>query len=148
MRKLCLGASLAALMMASALGVAYAADYTPVTDARLANPEPQNWLMTRGNYAGWSYSPLEQVNVSNVKNLVPVWSVSTGVDSGHEAPPIVNNGVMFVATPYSQVLALDAATGGDDTVSTSCGERQRYARGDRFRPPRWLSHSTTAPDGH
>ena len=70
MRKLCLGASLAALMMASALGVAYAADYTPVTDARLANPEPQNWLMTRGNYAGWSYSPLEQVNVSNVK----IWS--------------------------------------------------------------------------
>ena len=111
MTKLCFGASLAALMMASGLGLAYAADYTPVTDARLANPEPQNWLMTRGNYAGWSYSPLEQVNVSNVKNLVPVWSVSTGVDFGHEAPPIVNNGVMFVATPYSQVLALDAATG-------------------------------------
>ena len=62
--------------------------------------------MTRGNYAGWSYSPLDQINASNVKNLVPVWSVSTGVDSGHEAPPIVNNGVMFAATPYSQVLAL------------------------------------------
>ena len=75
------------------------------------NPEPENWLMTRGNYAGWSYSPLAQINTSNVKNLVPVWSVSTGVNSGHEAPPIVNNGVMFVATPYSQVLALDAATG-------------------------------------
>ncbi|HZZ25705.1 MAG TPA: hypothetical protein VFE60_25515 [Roseiarcus sp.] len=56
MTKLCLGASLAALMMASALGVAYAADHTPVTDARLANPEPQNWLMTRGNYAGYSWS--------------------------------------------------------------------------------------------
>ena len=40
-----------------------------------------------------------------------MWSVSTGVHSGHEAPPIVNNGVMFVATPYSQVMALDAATG-------------------------------------
>ena len=36
--------------------------------------------MTRGNYAGWSYSPLDQINTSNVKNLVPVWSVSTGVD--------------------------------------------------------------------
>jgi alcohol dehydrogenase (cytochrome c) len=56
MTKLCFGASLAALMMASALGLAYAADYTPVTDARLANPEPQNWLMTRGNYAGYSWS--------------------------------------------------------------------------------------------
>jgi MAP/microtubule affinity-regulating kinase len=36
----------------------------------------------------------------------------------------------------------------DDTFSTSRGERQRYTRGDRFRPPRWLSHSTTALDGH
>jgi len=86
-------------------------DYTQVTDARLANPEPQNWLMTRGNYAGWSYSPLDQINAANVKGLVPVWTFSTGVDSGHEAPPIVNNGVMFVSTPYSQVIALDAATG-------------------------------------
>src|SRR5271157_6513675 len=111
MRKLHLESSLAILLMASAAGAAYGGDYTPVTDARLQNPEPQNWLMTRGNYQGWSYSPLDQINLSNVKNLVPVWAVSTNVDSAHEAPPIVNNGMMFVATPYSQVLALDAATG-------------------------------------
>src|ERR1700690_658151 len=111
MKKLHMGSSLAILLMAGTLGAAYGADYTPVTDARLANPEPQNCLLTRGNYPGWSYSSLDQINTKNVKNLVPVWSVSTGVDSGHEAPPIVNNGVMFVATPYSQVMALDAATG-------------------------------------
>ena len=111
MRKLLYWLKLGGLLMAGALGVAHGADYTPVTDARLQNPEPQNWLMTRGNYQGWSYSPLDQINARNVKNLTPVWSVSTGVDSGHEAPPIVNNGVMFVATPYSQVMALDAATG-------------------------------------
>jgi hypothetical protein len=35
----------------------------------------------------------------------------------------------------------------DDTVSTSCGERQRYTWDDRFRLPRWQSHSTTALDG-
>jgi len=46
-----------------------------------------------------------------VKKLTPVWAFSTGVGSGHEAPPIVNNGVMFVATPYSQVIALEAKTG-------------------------------------
>src|ERR1700739_3287700 len=111
MRKLYFGSSLAALLIASALGVARVADYTPVTDARLQNPEPQNWLMTRGNYAGWSYSPLAQINTRSVQNLGRGWGVSTGVDSGREAPPIVNNGVMFVVTPYSQVLALDAATG-------------------------------------
>ncbi|MCB1811549.1 MAG: PQQ-binding-like beta-propeller repeat protein, partial [Candidatus Competibacteraceae bacterium] len=94
-----------------ALAIGAVENYNPVTDARLTNPEPENWLMTRGNYQGWSYSPLEQINTSNVKKLVPVWSYSTGKDSGHEAPPIVNDGVMFVTAPYNLVLALDAATG-------------------------------------
>jgi len=53
------GACLATLLVAGAAGSAYSAsDYTPVTDARLVNPEPANWLMTRGNYKGWSYSAL------------------------------------------------------------------------------------------
>jgi alcohol dehydrogenase (cytochrome c) len=111
MRKLLVYASLGALLLACGAEAARAADYSPVTDARLANPEPENWLMTRGNYKGWSYSPLDQINTSNVKNLVPVWTMSTDVDSGHESPPIVNNGMMFVSTPYSQVMAMNAATG-------------------------------------
>jgi alcohol dehydrogenase (cytochrome c) len=86
-RGLLAGACFATLLVAGAAGSAYGADYTPVTDARLANPEPENWLMTRGNYKGWSYSALDQINAYNVKNLVPVWSLSTGVDSGHESPP-------------------------------------------------------------
>ncbi len=110
-RGLLAGACFATLLVAGAAGSAFAADYTPVTDARLANPEPENWLMTRGNYKGWSYSALDQINTHNVKSLVPVWSLSTGADSGHESPPIVNNGVMFITTPYSQVIALNAATG-------------------------------------
>lgn len=93
------------------LPLAGAADAAPVTEARLTNPEPHNWLMTRGNYQGWSYSPLDQINTSNVKKLVPVWTVSTNVGSGHEAPPIVNDGVMYVATPYNQVIALNAKNG-------------------------------------
>ena len=85
-----------------ALAPAVAAAYSPVTDERLKNPEPENWLMFRGNYQGWMYSPLNQINTNNVKHLSPVWSYSTGVDSGHQAPPIVNDGVMFVATPYDK----------------------------------------------
>lgn len=85
--------------------------YTPVTQQRLSNPEPGNWLMAKGNYAGWNYSPLEQITTANVKKLRPVWSYSTGVTSGHEAPAIVNDGVMFVATPYNQVLAINARNG-------------------------------------
>ena len=85
--------------------------YRPVTDQRLAEPEAVNWLMTRGNYQGWSYSPLDQINILNVKKLAPAWAFSTGVDSGHQAPLLVNNGIMFVATPYNQVIAMEAKTG-------------------------------------
>ena len=87
------------------------ANYSAVTADRLAKPEPGNWLLYRRTYDGQGYSPLDQINSTNVKNLTPVWTFSTGVSEGHEAPPIVNNGVMFVATPMGQVLALDARTG-------------------------------------
>ena len=86
-------------------------NYSPVTADRLNNPEPGNWMLYRRTYDGQGYSPLDQINTSNVKNLTPVWTFSTGVIEGHEAPPIVNNGVMFVATPMRQVIALNAKTG-------------------------------------
>jgi alcohol dehydrogenase (cytochrome c) len=85
--------------------------YHAVTDQRLTAPEPGNWLMTRGNYQGWSYSALDRIHARNAKRLTPAWAFSTGVDSGHQAPPLVNDGIMFVATPYDQVIALEAKTG-------------------------------------
>lgn len=100
-----------AAMMLAAVSVANAADYKPVTAERLANQEPENWLLTKGNYQGWSYTPLDQITPENVKKLKPVWSAATGVNSGHEAPAIVNGDYMFVATPHNQVLAFDAKTG-------------------------------------
>jgi alcohol dehydrogenase (cytochrome c) len=85
--------------------------YGPVTQGRLSDPEPRNWLSYRGNTAGWGFSPLDQIDTGNVADLVPVWTLSTGVTGGHEAPPIVNGGVMFVTTPRNLVLAIDAASG-------------------------------------
>ncbi len=100
-----------ALGAALVSGMAAAADYKPVTAERLANPEPENWLLTKGNYAGWSYSKLNQITTSNVSKLRPVWSAATGVLSGHEAPAIVNGEYMFVATPHNHVFAYNAKTG-------------------------------------
>ena len=60
---------------------------------------------------GWGYSPLDQITTANASHLHPVWSMATGQVEGHQAPPIVNNGVMFVATPGNQVLAINAKTG-------------------------------------
>lgn len=88
-----------------------APDYASVTNKRLEKPEDANWLMYRRTYDGWGYSPLTQIDTTNVKSLIPVWSFSTGVEEGHQAPPIVNDGIMFISTPQNQVLAIDASSG-------------------------------------
>jgi alcohol dehydrogenase (cytochrome c) len=87
------------------------ASYKAVNSERLTKPDDGDWLMFRRTYDGWGYSPLEQINTSNASHLRPVWSVATGQVEGHQAPPMVNNGVMFVATPGNQVLAINAKTG-------------------------------------
>jgi alcohol dehydrogenase (cytochrome c) len=85
--------------------------YKPVTPDELKQPPDGDWLMYRRTYNGWGYSPLSQITAANVGGLRPVWSLQTGQVEGHQAPPIVNNGVMFVATPGNQVLAIDAKKG-------------------------------------
>jgi alcohol dehydrogenase (cytochrome c) len=87
-------------------------NYKPVTAERLKNPDDGDWLTVRRTYDGWGYSPLEEITPANVARLQPAWVFATGVTNGHEAPPMVNNGVMFVATPGNQVVAIDAKTGG------------------------------------
>jgi alcohol dehydrogenase (cytochrome c) len=86
-------------------------NYPAVTAARLARPADGEWLMLRRTYDGWGYSPLAQINASNVSRLKPVWVMSTGVNNAHEAPPIVNGDVMFVALAHNQVIAIDVKSG-------------------------------------
>jgi alcohol dehydrogenase (cytochrome c) len=105
------GGLAAAIVSSFAAHAQPARDYSPVTDERLVSPEAGNWLMYLRTYDSWSYSPLSQINARNVDDLVPVWTSSTGTGEGHQAPPIVNDGVMFITTPFNQVLALDAKTG-------------------------------------
>ena len=51
---------------------------TPVTDAMLANPSASDWLMWRRTHNNWGYSPLNQINKGNVKNLRMVWTRGVG----------------------------------------------------------------------
>src|SRR5437660_4416222 len=86
-------------------------NYKPVTADRLKQPEDGDWLQYRRTYDSWGYSPLSQITPENAARLKPVWTLATGQIEGHQAPPMVNNGVMFVATPGSQLLAIDAKKG-------------------------------------
>ncbi|HSS14718.1 MAG TPA: PQQ-binding-like beta-propeller repeat protein [Rhizomicrobium sp.] len=86
------------------------ASYTPVTDSVLRNPDPSDWIMMRGNYQGWGYSSLDQINKANVKGLQLAWSrtMEPGIN---EATPIVYKGVMFLGNPNDVIQAIDAASG-------------------------------------
>ena len=85
-------------------------NFVPVTDAMMRPPKPEDWLMYRGNYQGWGYSQLDQVNKTNVKNLQLAWSRVMEPGS-NEITPIVYNGVMYLGNPGDVIQALDATTG-------------------------------------
>ena len=99
------------LLSLASVSWAQISQYSPVTDERLRNPEPENWLMFRRTYDGQGYSPLDEINADNVGDLAPAWTLSTSLTEGHQSPPIVNNGIMYITTPLNHVLALEADTG-------------------------------------
>src|SRR6202020_2649629 len=84
--------------------------YMPVTEDMLRHPDASDWLMMRGNYEGYGFSKLDQINRQNVKNLQLVWA--RGMEPGiNEATPIVYKGVMFLGNPNDVIQAIDAASG-------------------------------------
>ena len=84
--------------------------FTPVTDATLADPDPGDWLSYRRTYDGWGYSPLDQINRTNVDELDFAWAWA--MDDGFNQPtPMLHDGVMYLANPGNIVQALDAASG-------------------------------------
>jgi len=56
------------------------------------------------------YSPLNQINKSNVKRLVPIWNFSLANDMGELSQPTIYNGVMYVVNG-NWTFAIDVATG-------------------------------------
>jgi len=90
---------------------ALAADVTP---ERLANPEPQNWLMNHRTYDGQRFSPLDKINKDNVKNLKLAYAVAIGgtaINENLQATPLVEDGFMFIVDVWGIVYKLDVRSG-------------------------------------
>jgi alcohol dehydrogenase (cytochrome c) len=69
------------------------------------------WTMVDENLEGWRYSPLTQVNVSNVKHLKVAWKFIANVPGANEDHPIIIGNVAYVSTAFNHVFALNATTG-------------------------------------
>lgn len=95
---------------------AYEADVAPkFTSAELTSLPTKNWITNGGNIYNQRYSPLDQINTSNIGNLKAEWvtHLGSGFDFKYsgEATPIVYDGVMYVISGADDVLAIDVKTG-------------------------------------
>jgi alcohol dehydrogenase (cytochrome c) len=85
-------------------------NFATVTDQIIAAPKPEDWLIHRGNYQAWGYSPLDKINKANVRTLQLVWSraMEPGIN---QATPLIYNGVMYLGNPADVIQAIDAVSG-------------------------------------
>jgi PQQ-dependent dehydrogenase (methanol/ethanol family) len=67
-----------------------------------------DWVMPAKTYNNQRYSTLKQINAGNVGKMQVAWTFSTGVLRGHEGAPLVVGDVMYLATPFPNIVyALD-----------------------------------------
>ena len=113
--RIAFGAAACALMIvgAVAIGRGQSAErkYVPVTDAMLQKPDPGDWLAWRRTLDGWGYSPLNQINRTNVSRLKMAWTRGLIGPGNQEGTPLVHDGVMFIPNPGDNIQAVDATTG-------------------------------------
>ncbi|MEW5976206.1 MAG: pyrroloquinoline quinone-dependent dehydrogenase [Acidobacteriota bacterium] len=98
----------------------------------------QEWPSYGGDPGGTRFSKLEQINRSNVSRLRPAWTYHTGErrlgfprddsrPAAFECAPIVIDGRLFLVTPSSRVIALEAETGRELWVfDPQKGRNQRH----------------------
>ena len=112
------GRLLAALSSIALAGCVSQALATDVTQQRLENAEPQNWLMVHRDYGNSRHAPLDQINRANVKDLklkfiVSIGGTATGgaLRGKEEGTPLVDDGFMYVADTWSRVMKFDVRSG-------------------------------------
>jgi alcohol dehydrogenase (cytochrome c) len=84
--------------------------------AKLLQPPTDTWPTFNGDYSGRRYSPLKQVNATNVKSLGLAWAYHARTDGSNpfgaqiKATPLEVNGVLYFTVP-DHAWAIDAKTG-------------------------------------
>jgi alcohol dehydrogenase (cytochrome c) len=98
------------LCVFGAIVAAQVQNFKPVTEEMLKNPSPNDWLMFSRTYDAQRFSPLKQIDRSNVSKLALAWT--RGLPAGNtEGTPIVHDGVMYLVAPGAIVQALNATNG-------------------------------------
>ena len=105
---------LCALVLAAASGCVFAAERAANVNARrMADPAATatNWMTYGGTYSEQRFSPLKQIDTSNVSRVGLAWFADYDTNLQQDGTPLAIDGVLYVSTAWSKVYALDARTG-------------------------------------
>ena len=99
---------------AAAMGLFAASQAAVANEGLLVMQEnPAYWPMPLRDYSSTRFSELAQINKDNVGDLQVAWTFSTGVLRGHEGGPLVIGNVMYIHTPFPNIVyALDLNDNG------------------------------------
>jgi quinoprotein glucose dehydrogenase len=131
--------------MRATLGVIFVTGLASLGFSQVA-PQIGDWPEYGRDPGGSRYSPLTQINTTNVDHLDRAWTYHTG-ESGRsfEATPILVNNVLYFSTQKHNVVALNPETGAEiwkyDIKATTALRESRgvaYWPGDKQTPPRIL----------
>jgi alcohol dehydrogenase (cytochrome c) len=111
-KRLSLSITLLAFLVSAQAGAQQAErEWSEITDERLRNPLPGDWMSYRRTDDVTAFSPLTEIDRRNVDELQLVWAYTMRDNSRWVATPIVANGLMYVVEGSGRVVAFDALTG-------------------------------------
>lgn len=103
--------TVAATIMAAGCRVGGSAELGDDQWLRQADRDTANWLMYGRTYNEQRFSPLRQIDATNVSRLGLVWSRELPTTRGLETTPLVVNSILYATGSWSVVYAVDGATG-------------------------------------
>jgi quinohemoprotein ethanol dehydrogenase len=115
------------------VAIGLAASAGEIDDAALTDESnTAEWLAHGRTYSEQRFSPLDQINASNVSKLGIDWYLDLPEAVGLVATPLVADGVMYFTSSRNIVHAVNAVTGEalwsyDPRVSEVAGERLRVS---------------------
>jgi alcohol dehydrogenase (cytochrome c) len=119
MSKITCGAAFAVALLLAGQAGAFAADEVTPDQLIKADADPNDWLTHHKDYSAQRFSPLDQINKDNVKNLHVAWTLQLGgiegggiwSHGGLEGTPIVQSGFMYVTDGWGSVYKIDTRGG-------------------------------------
>jgi len=94
------------------VAVTLSAQTRRIDDAALKAAAGDDWPTYGLTQSETRFSPLKDINATNVQRLGAVWAYDVGSGGGgQEATPLVSNGTIYGITNWSIVFAVDARTG-------------------------------------